>query len=255
MKPPGGYCHDLFGASFNGSPCHNRVLKPPGGGSSDIFGSPEPPASHSLRKTRTYDQTPSGTAMNGTKSPTDSTPSSAASSTGNNSHFNSQENLNGDAPVSEPDAATPPSTPDEAQAPTQASEPEPESKPEPESERVEEVESALSECSIRSEKVTCRASSETVTATTNGKKYYRSDSHSRILGDGSESDNAPSNGTNGQAFRRKSSAADKTDGNPVTGDGYEPTQVKETRTTTSAPASDLKPRQRVPPGGFSSGLW
>ncbi|XP_025419265.1 microtubule-associated protein Jupiter-like isoform X2 [Sipha flava] len=36
--PPGGVCHDLWGAEFLGSPCHNRVLKPPGGGSSDIFG-------------------------------------------------------------------------------------------------------------------------------------------------------------------------------------------------------------------------
>ncbi|XP_050428526.1 microtubule-associated protein Jupiter-like isoform X1 [Adelges cooleyi] len=36
--PPGGVCHDLWGAEFIGSPCHNRVLKPPGGGSSDIFG-------------------------------------------------------------------------------------------------------------------------------------------------------------------------------------------------------------------------
>ncbi|VVC31793.1 Hypothetical protein CINCED_3A006587 [Cinara cedri] len=36
--PPGGACHDLWGAEFLGSPCHNRVLKPPGGGSSDIFG-------------------------------------------------------------------------------------------------------------------------------------------------------------------------------------------------------------------------
>ncbi|XP_075226315.1 uncharacterized protein LOC142327296 isoform X1 [Lycorma delicatula] len=38
MKPPGGECHDLFGASFSGTPSHLRVLKPPGGGSSDIFG-------------------------------------------------------------------------------------------------------------------------------------------------------------------------------------------------------------------------
>lgn len=128
MKPPGGDCHDLFGASFNGSPCHNRVLKPPGGGSSDIFGSPEPPASHSLRKTRTFDQQTSGTVMNGTKSPTDSTPSSTTSST---------------------------------------------------------------------------------------------------------------------------------DGNPVTGDGYEPAPVKDARSnsTTSTGTADFKPRTRVPPGGFSSGLW
>ncbi|XP_072153457.1 microtubule-associated protein Jupiter isoform X2 [Bemisia tabaci] len=146
-----------------------RVLKPPGGGSSDIFGSPEPPASHSLRKTRTYDQTPSGTAMNGTKSPTDSTPSSAASST--------------DFPF-----------------------------------------------------------------------YLSNSARSRFT--------ASRNPVTGAGFlwhdyrrtpRRK--AFRMYYGNPVTGDGYEPTQVKETRTTTSAPASDLKPRQRVPPGGFSSGLW
>lgn len=105
-----------------------RVLKPPGGGSSDIFGSPEPPASHSLRKTRTFDQQTSGTVMNGTKSPTDSTPSSTTSST---------------------------------------------------------------------------------------------------------------------------------DGNPVTGDGYEPAPVKDARSnsTTSTGTADFKPRTRVPPGGFSSGLW
>lgn len=42
MQPPGGDCHDLFGAEFKGSPCHLRVLKPPGGGSSDIFGAPDP---------------------------------------------------------------------------------------------------------------------------------------------------------------------------------------------------------------------
>ncbi|XP_047102239.1 microtubule-associated protein Jupiter [Schistocerca piceifrons] len=38
VKPPGGECHDLFGADCKGSPGHLRVLKPPGGGSSDIFG-------------------------------------------------------------------------------------------------------------------------------------------------------------------------------------------------------------------------
>ncbi|XP_069681034.1 microtubule-associated protein Jupiter isoform X7 [Periplaneta americana] len=40
-QPPGGDCHDLFGAEFKGSPCHHRVLKPPGGGTSDIFGAAE----------------------------------------------------------------------------------------------------------------------------------------------------------------------------------------------------------------------
>ncbi|XP_066999082.1 microtubule-associated protein Jupiter isoform X5 [Anabrus simplex] len=42
IQPPGGDSHDLWGAEFKGSPCHNRVLKPPGGGTSDIFGAPEP---------------------------------------------------------------------------------------------------------------------------------------------------------------------------------------------------------------------
>lgn len=25
--PPGGVCHDLWGAEFSGSPCHNRQVK------------------------------------------------------------------------------------------------------------------------------------------------------------------------------------------------------------------------------------
>ncbi|KAK6620815.1 hypothetical protein RUM43_011111 [Polyplax serrata] len=37
MKPPGGDCHDIFGADFIGTPSHHRVLKPPGGGTSELF--------------------------------------------------------------------------------------------------------------------------------------------------------------------------------------------------------------------------
>ncbi|BET00779.1 Microtubule-associated protein Jupiter [Nesidiocoris tenuis] len=38
MKPPTTPSRDIFGAEFNGTPSHQRVLKPPGGGTSDIFG-------------------------------------------------------------------------------------------------------------------------------------------------------------------------------------------------------------------------
>ncbi|XP_054271499.1 jupiter microtubule associated homolog 2-like isoform X2 [Macrosteles quadrilineatus] len=53
MKPPGGESHDLWGASFNGTPSHHRVLKPPGGGSSDIFGTTNDPEPQQ-RKTRNH---------------------------------------------------------------------------------------------------------------------------------------------------------------------------------------------------------
>ncbi|XP_021927026.1 microtubule-associated protein Jupiter-like isoform X8 [Zootermopsis nevadensis] len=81
-QPPGGDCHDLFGAEFKGSPCHHRVLKPPGGGSSDIFGNVEA-VEQSPRRVRSKQYLQSSVfAANGVCEPT-GTPRSKP---GNDSH-------------------------------------------------------------------------------------------------------------------------------------------------------------------------
>jgi len=49
------------------------------------------------------------------------------------------------------------------------------------------------------------------------------------------------------------------DGNPVTGEGYEAPKVTATPaqhvSAQSEPAPEQKKASRVPPGGYSSGLW
>ncbi|XP_015110637.1 microtubule-associated protein Jupiter isoform X5 [Diachasma alloeum] len=74
---------------------------------------------------------------------------------------------------------------------------------------------------------------------------------------------------NGNAINGNANTNDITDGNPVTGTGYIETAPSQNggssassvngdqrSTTDSSPASvNSKPRGRVPPGGFSSGLW
>ncbi|XP_060872435.1 microtubule-associated protein Jupiter-like isoform X2 [Metopolophium dirhodum] len=53
--------------------------------------------------------------------------------------------------------------------------------------------------------------------------------------------------------------SDKPDGNPVTGEGYEAPKVTATPaqhvSAQSEPAPEQKKASRVPPGGYSSGLW
>jgi len=50
-----------------------------------------------------------------------------------------------------------------------------------------------------------------------------------------------------------------TDGNPVTGEGYEAAKPVTTPaqhvSAQSEPAPEQKKTSRVPPGGYSSGLW
>lgn len=49
------------------------------------------------------------------------------------------------------------------------------------------------------------------------------------------------------------------DGNPITGEGYEPLKPAATPaqhvSAQSEPAPEQKKASRVPPGGYSSGLW
>ncbi|XP_060805959.1 uncharacterized protein LOC106131665 isoform X2 [Amyelois transitella] len=73
------------------------------------------------------------------------------------------------------------------------------------------------------------------------------DTHSRLFGqiNGGSPSQSPSKMTNGSA-----SSTPSREGNPITGDGYK-SMNGQINTVTSVNASC----QRVPPGGFSFGLW
>jgi len=87
-------------------------------------------------------------------------------------------------------------------------------------------------------------------------------------------DNAPKNGTSTGTTSPESPRGNKPDGNPVTGTGYTPDQQNNvapiqngsvSNMNGSDKSNDVSPagstkgsgqsRARVPPGGYSSGLW
>uniref|UniRef100_A0A1I8QDL9 Microtubule-associated protein Jupiter n=1 Tax=Stomoxys calcitrans TaxID=35570 RepID=A0A1I8QDL9_STOCA len=92
---------------------------------------------------------------------------------------------------------------------------------------------------------------------------------------GSNNDNVISNGNgNGHHYNGKSGSASsasssvssstenlkmngfsKTDGNPVTGEGYNKSNDFSTHTPSVNGANQVINKNRIPPGGFSSGLW
>ncbi|XP_021927020.1 microtubule-associated protein Jupiter-like isoform X2 [Zootermopsis nevadensis] len=197
-QPPGGDCHDLFGAEFKGSPCHHRVLKPPGGGSSDIFGNVEA-VEQSPRRVRSKQYLQSSVfAANGVCEPT-GTPRSKP---GNDSH----SRLFG--PV--------------------------ESRP---------------QCTPKN-RMKSNIPFGLVGAASDPQESAPRVRRNPVTGDGVPSSDC--------IVRR---SVRKRDGNPVTGDGYtagndekDSPSTPATTTTNGKGSGDIR-RNRVPPGGYSSGLW
>lgn len=185
MKPPGGECHDLFGADFNGSPSHHRVLKPPGGGTSDIFG----PAETVEQQPRKVRQHPTSSLFLGGH---EDNPTPSKSKPGNDTF----KTLFG-----EPEPRTPSAVKNRTKS------------------NIFLDDSATTNSSTAHQKISFP---------------YQS-----------------------SVLRNGTTPA----GNPVTGEGYKdkpdgsassPTPSQPAMNGTSAPTPG---RQRVPPGGFSSGLW
>ncbi|XP_023710585.1 microtubule-associated protein Jupiter isoform X5 [Cryptotermes secundus] len=194
-QPPGGQCHDLFGAEFKGSPCHHRVLKPPGGASSDIFGRPDE-VDQSPRKIRSNHHLKS--SVFGTHS-TPEPPATSRSKPGNDTHnrlFGPLENR-------------------------------------PQSASLNRMKSNIPVGVVGAGSELGQSSSST------------------------SSKSVPIE--NGQ----QEMLSTPKDGNPVTGEGYsavangekESSSTQPAATTTNGTGSAEIRRNRVPPGGYSSGLW
>ncbi|KAF0771160.1 Uncharacterized protein FWK35_00006573 [Aphis craccivora] len=197
--PPGGVCHDLWGAEFVGSPCHNRqvehwkctrVLKPPGGGSSDIFGTASCDEVNPHKRGTNQKNLQSSIILGG-QTPKHSNGTVAA-------------NGNSDKPAKANDI---------------------------------NVESQIANDNKVESKVANDNNVELKVANDN---YVES----QIVKENIEKICVtPSN----------------EDGNPVTGEGYEAPKATTTPaqhvSAQSEPAPEQKKASRVPPGGYSSGLW
>ncbi|XP_069681031.1 microtubule-associated protein Jupiter isoform X4 [Periplaneta americana] len=175
-QPPGGDCHDLFGAEFKGSPCHHRVLKPPGGGTSDIFGAAEGVEQSPRRARNTHHLQSSVFGANGASE----APSTPRTKPGNDSH----NRLFG------PTESRPQTT-------------------------------------------------------------VRNRLKSSIPLGGAEENHQSSPAENGQ----QEVLSTPKDGNPVTGEGYSAVNGEKESSPANGTSSAEARRNRVPPGGYSSGLW
>ncbi|XP_033607973.1 microtubule-associated protein Jupiter isoform X2 [Cryptotermes secundus] len=219
-QPPGGQCHDLFGAEFKGSPCHHRVLKPPGGASSDIFGRPDE-VDQSPRKIRSNHHLKS--SVFGTHS-TPEPPATSRSKPGNDTHnrlFGPLENR-------------------------------------PQSASLNRMKSNIPVGVVGAGSELGQSSSSTSSKSVpieNGQQEMLSTPKVRrnpVTGEGISSSDS--------THRRRTQ---KRDGNPVTGEGYsavangekESSSTQPAATTTNGTGSAEIRRNRVPPGGYSSGLW
>ncbi|XP_015110634.1 microtubule-associated protein Jupiter isoform X2 [Diachasma alloeum] len=221
----------------------SKVLKPPGGGSSDIFGGA--PEDISPRRVKNHNQSQLGTALfgDGVPSTGSNSPDSPRAKPGNDSykrlfgppdpsipntknHMRSNISLSGSQDNDSHDI------------------------------KVNGVNGGL-KCNGNA--INGNANTNDITAFRRNKRFRGSSCMPRnpVTGDGI--DITP--------IRR--SARKFRDGNPVTGTGYIETAPSQNggssassvngdqrSTTDSSPASvNSKPRGRVPPGGFSSGLW
>ncbi|XP_017796920.1 PREDICTED: microtubule-associated protein Jupiter isoform X5 [Habropoda laboriosa] len=194
-----------------------RVLKPPGGGSSDIFGAA--PEETSPRRVKNHNQSQLGSALFG------ETPNSNSNS--NETPRNKPGNDSYNRLFGPPDA--PPTTPNAKNH-------------------------MRSNISLSGESTSSSMSSGA--ATSPAKSTASSDSIAGVL-----NGYVASNGNN--------LINDVTDGNPVTGTGYAETQNNHgpavqngtsssnssEKSNDTSPAAKLPARARVPPGGYSSGLW
>ncbi|XP_046670005.1 microtubule-associated protein Jupiter-like [Homalodisca vitripennis] len=226
MKPPGGECHDLWGASFNGSPSHLRVLKPPGGGSSDIFGTSAEPT-EPQRKTRTH----LTSSIFGEETVTPS-----RNKAGNDSFYN----LFGNEPQVRPVSAFKDKTKsniilDDVSTNTTDSD-------------------AKKSLTFTNEDVTQSGDSVDGEVPVNHDSVHTNGNNSDILPESSmidicelterEATKMPDGGnsaaSNGPAVNGASSTSESSASTPA---------------PTPAPATAAAAKQRVPPGGFSSGLW
>ncbi|XP_076173728.1 microtubule-associated protein Jupiter isoform X4 [Ptiloglossa arizonensis] len=194
-----------------------RVLKPPGGGSSDIFGAG--PDETSPRRVKNHNQSQLGSALFG---------DGPNSNNGNETPRNKPGNDSYKRLFGPPDA--PPTTPNAKNH-------------------------MRSNISLSGESSSSSASSGA--STSPAKSTASSDSIAGVL-----NGYTASNGNN--------LTNDITDGNPVTGAGYTESQnngpavqngtsssnssVGE-KSNDSSPAAKAPARGRVPPGGYSSGLW
>ncbi|XP_063241215.1 microtubule-associated protein Jupiter isoform X2 [Bacillus rossius redtenbacheri] len=220
MNSPSDNHDRLFGAEFKATPCHQRVLKPPGGGSSNIFGAPDVPESSLRRRNQSHLQSSvlAGADMG--------TP--ARAKPGNNSY----ERLFGEPEPRQPSA----------------------------------IKNRLK-------------SNVPIGDQVNG-KLVNGSAHNGYT----QKAYLPRNPVTGLGMTDRDSqvrrSARRRDGNPVTGEGYIANGEKAAApavdgaaaaapavngTTAPAPAQDPAPApaptqsagapRRVPPGGFSSGLW
>ncbi|XP_024886000.1 microtubule-associated protein Jupiter isoform X2 [Temnothorax curvispinosus] len=200
-----------------------RVLKPPGGGSSDIFGAA--PEETSPRRIKSHNQSQLGSALFGDINGTDRTDNAnaAVSPRSNKPGNDSYKRLFGP-----PDAPPTPNARNHMRSNIPLS-----------------GGSSISSLS---------------SATSPAKSTASSNSMSRII-------------ANGYASNGSNSSNDMTDGNPVTGIGYASEAQKngpamqngiassnssssgEKSHDTSPAAAKPPARTRVPPGGYSSGLW
>ncbi|XP_026670154.1 microtubule-associated protein Jupiter-like isoform X5 [Ceratina calcarata] len=195
-----------------------RVLKPPGGGSSDIFGAA--PDETSPRRVKNHQQSQLGSTLFGETANSNSSNETPRNKPGNDSY----NRLFGP-----PDA--PPTTPNAKYH-------------------------MRSNISLSGDSTSSSVSSGA--ATSPAKSIGSTDSITAVL-----NGYAATNGNN--------HTNDVTDGNPVTGTGYAETPQKngpavqngisssnssEKSSTDTSPAAKVPAaRTRVPPGGFSSGLW
>ncbi|XP_069681028.1 microtubule-associated protein Jupiter isoform X2 [Periplaneta americana] len=200
-QPPGGDCHDLFGAEFKGSPCHHRVLKPPGGGTSDIFGAAEGVEQSPRRARNTHHLQSSVFGANGASE----APSTPRTKPGNDSH----NRLFG---------------------PTESR---------PQTTVRNRLKSSIPLGGAEENHQSSPAE--------NGQQEVLSTPKARrnpVTGDGVCSSDS--------ILRRSTK---KRDGNPVTGEGYSAVNGEKESSPANGTSSAEARRNRVPPGGYSSGLW
>ncbi|XP_055849369.1 microtubule-associated protein Jupiter isoform X7 [Episyrphus balteatus] len=91
-------------------------------------------------------------------------------------------------------------------------------------------------------------------ATANGNGHHASNGRNGKFENGGSSSSASS--VSSSTENLKMNGLSKTDGNPVTGEGYKPAGAEINTTIPSLNgANQVINKNRIPPGGFSSGLW
>ncbi|XP_039289469.1 microtubule-associated protein Jupiter isoform X2 [Nilaparvata lugens] len=222
-----------------------RVLKPPGGGSSDIFGGSES-ASEVRRVARAKQQTSQLFLGSSTSSSITSSSSSSSASSTASDHADAPSN--GVASAKKTNGTSSyqrlfgeyqiPSTP---------------SKNYMKSNIVLDCVETDSGCGSK----TGSSGSGSQASTPERGNSPRESSKSSLRGSPPRN---PVTGDGCDVTRRhngQSLSARRRDGNPVTGEGYDASSKPSTPLTNGnlSPPSTAQARQRVPPGGFSSGLW